>query len=198
MTLNDVSVAMAALHQGDLVIYPTDTLYALGADVFNEHAVQNVFTLKHRPFSLPLPVAVASHQDIETVAILNPAAEKISKALLPGPLTLLLHKKPSIPPLVTSGQDTIAVRIPNHPVALQLLSDYGPLTVTSANLHSEKTPALISDILIQLHAPHLVSLNAGRLAGAPSTLVDLTTPTPRIIREGPITEHQLLEVLSHE
>jgi len=197
MKKNDFSAALKALKNGEPIIYPTDTLYALGVDIYNETAVRKVFDIKKRPYSIPLPVAVPSIQAIETIAYMNEAAYEISKKFLPGTLTIILKKKLSVPDILTSGHDTIAVRIPNHSIALELLSQYGPLTVTSANLHCEKTLGIIPDILMQLGTHIPVCLNDGRRNAVPSTIVDLSTSIPRIVRKGLVTEKELLDVISH-
>jgi L-threonylcarbamoyladenylate synthase len=194
MKQEDFYAALDALKDGKVIIYPTDTLYALGADIYNENAVRNIFKIKQRPSKIPLPIAVPSIQAIETVAYINEAARKISKKFLPGSLTVILKKKPSVPKIVTSGFDTIAIRIPRHPIALQLLRRYGPLTATSANLHHKKTPGVIKDILIQLDTHIPVSLHDGRLDGVPSTIVDLSSKKPHIVRQGSVTEKELLAV----
>jgi len=196
MSQSDFSRALKALKNGDVIIYPTDTLYALGADIFNEEAVKRVFEIKHRPFSVPLPVAVASKKAIETIALLNENAHRIIDRFLPGTLTVLLKKKESVPMIVTSGSETIAVRIPQQRIALRLLSEFGPLTVTSANLHHEKTPGVIKDILMQLQTEVPVALDVGRLDAAPSTIVDLTMQTPRVVRSGIISEQELLDAIA--
>ena len=197
MKKNDFSAALKALKNGEPIIYPTDTLYALGADIYNETAVRKVFDIKQRPYSVPLPVAVPSIPAIETIAYMNDAAHEISKKFLPGTLTIILKKKLSVPDIVTSGLDTIAVRIPNHTIALELLSQYGPLTVTSANLHHEKTLGSITDILLQLGTHIPICLNDGRRNAVPSTIVDLSTGIPRIVRKGLVTEKELLDVITH-
>lgn len=196
MKKNDVSAAIEALKKGELILYPTDTLYALGADVYNETAVKQVFDIKRRPYSIPLPVAVSTIKEIESIAWMNETAQKISKRFLPGNLTIILKKKPLVPSLVTSGSDTIAIRIPRHPIALQLLSLYGPLTVTSANIHQKKTKGTVKEILRQLETPIPVCIHDGRKEGTASTIVDLSRKTPRIVREGSIREQELLDVIS--
>ncbi|MBN2599789.1 MAG: threonylcarbamoyl-AMP synthase [Candidatus Thermoplasmatota archaeon] len=197
MIQNDISAALHALGQGELIVYPTDTLYALGADIYNENAVKKVFDVKRRPYTIPLPVAVSSLKEIESVAWMNEPAEKISKRFLPGNLTIILKKKPSVPSIVTGGADTIGIRIPKHPIALQLLSRYGPLTVTSANIHQKKTQGTITAILKQLGTVIPVCLDDGRKEGTASTIVDLSMNTPRIVREGSIRQQELLDVISH-
>jgi L-threonylcarbamoyladenylate synthase len=198
MKKNDFSAAITALKNGEPIIFPTDTLYALGADIYNETAVQKIYDMKQRPLSIPLPVAVESIQAIETIAYMNEAAHKLSTIFLPGTLTIILEKKPTVPLIVTSGSPTIAVRVPNDPIALKLLSTYGPLTVTSANIHHKKTQSLIQDILIQLQASKTVYLDDGRRNSTSSTIVDLTAKKPHVIRAGSISEKEILEVMSHE
>jgi L-threonylcarbamoyladenylate synthase len=197
MRKKDFLSALNALKNGEPIIYPTDTMYALGADIYNEIAVRKIFKIKQRPFSIPLPVAVHSIKAIETVAYLKESARIISKRFLPGTLTIILKKKPSVPDIVTSGFDTIAIRIPNHPIALQLLKHYGPLTVTSANLHHKKNLGIIKDILMQLDTTISVSISNGRLDGVPSTIIDLSSTKPRIARKGSITENELRKVINH-
>jgi L-threonylcarbamoyladenylate synthase len=197
MKKNDFLAALKALKNGEPIIYPTDTLYALGVDIYNKTAIRKVFDIKKRPYSIPLPVAVSSIQAIETIAYMNDVAYEISNKFLPGTVTIILKKKPSVPDIVTSGTDTIAVRIPNHPIALELLSNYGPLTVTSANLHHKKTQATITDILKQLGTHIPICLNDGKRDMVPSTIIDLSLKIPRIIRRGLVTEKELLDVITH-
>jgi L-threonylcarbamoyladenylate synthase len=197
MKKNDFSAAIKALKEGEPIIYPTDTLYALGADIYNETAVKKVFDIKRRPYTIPLPVAVSSIKAIEDIAFINDTARKVSEMFLPGTLTIILGKKPSVPAIVTGGYDTIAIRIPKHPIALRLLSEYGPLTVTSANIHQKKTQGLIKDILQQLETSIPVCFHDGRKEGSASTIVDLSMKRPRVVREGSISEKDLLDVISH-
>ncbi len=197
MKKNDVSAAIQALKKGQLILYPTDTLYALGADIFNDTAVKKVFNIKQRPYSIPLPVAVSSIEAIDTIAWMNTAARKISKRFLPGSVTIILKKKPKVPPLVTSGSETIAIRIPNNPIALELLALYGPLTVTSANIHHEKTPGTIKDILRQLNTSIPVCIHDGKKEGTVSTIIDLTTKKPKVVREGSISRDELLDMITY-
>lgn len=197
MKKNDFSAAIKALNKGEPIIYPTDTLYALGADIYNETAVKKVFNIKRRPYSIPLPVAVSSIKAIETIAFMNDTARIVSERFLPGSVTIILKKKPSVPAIVTGGFDTIAIRIPHHNIALKLLSIFGPLTVTSANIHQKKTQGLIKDILQQLETSIPVCLHDGRKEGTASTIVDLSMKKPRVVREGSISEKELLDVISH-
>jgi len=197
MKKNDVSAAIRALKEGDLILYPTDTLYALGADIYNETAVQKVFDIKQRPYSVPLPVAVSTIEAIDSIAWMNTAARRVCERFLPGKLTIILKKKPSVPSLVTSGLRVIAIRVPKNPIAFKLLETYGPLTVTSANIHQEKTQGTINGILRQLKASIPVCLHDGRKEGTASTIIDLSTKKPWVVREGSISREQLLDVITY-
>lgn len=192
----DLSEAIKVLHEGGVIVYPTDTLYALGADIFNENAVRKVFEIKRRPLDNPLPVAVSSFKHIEDVAFVNESILHLAECFLPGALTLVLNKKSSIPDVVTGGLEKIAVRIPDNEVALELLSNFGPLTVTSANIHGEKTLGLIKDIKMQFNVDDVVVyLDYGELDGLPSTIVDMTLKEPKILRKGVITEREIMDMI---
>ena len=192
---NTISNAIVALKAGNLIVYPTDTLYALGADIFNDGSVTKVFTVKKRPFSNPLSVAVADFEAISKIAYTNEFVKQVVERFLPGSLTIILRKKESVSRLVTGGLDNIAVRIPDNKIALKLLSAFGPLTVTSANVHGKKTPYVIKDIMMQFTTDILVYLDDGRLDAKPSTIVDLTLEKPRIVRKGSITLEERLDAI---
>jgi L-threonylcarbamoyladenylate synthase len=192
---NTISNAIVALKAGNLIVYPTDTLYALGADIFNDGSVTKVFTVKKRPFSNPLSVAVADFEAISKIAYTNEFVKQVVERFLPGSLTIILRKKESVSRLVTGGLDNIAVRIPDNKIALKLLSAFGPLTVTSANVHGKKTPYVIKDIMMQFTTDILVYLDDGRLDAKPSTIVDLTLEKTRIVRKGSITLEEILDVI---
>jgi len=195
MKKNDVSNAIKALQTGNLIVYPTDTLYALGADIFNDDAVKKVFKVKKRPSSDPLSVAVANFDAITKIAYTNDVIKKVVERFLPGPLTIILQKKDSVSNVITSGLDKIAVRIPKNDIALDLLSAFGPLTVTSANIHGEKTPYVIKEIMMQFSTNISVYLDDGRLDAEPSTIVDLTLEKPTIVRKGALTKEEISDAI---
>jgi len=198
MIKTDLSRAILALKHGDVVVYPTDTLYALGADIYNEDAVRRIFKIKNRPVNIPLSVAVANFESIESIAIVNDIAWRLAEHFLPGPLTLILNKKSTISSNITGGLDKVAVRIPDNEVALELLSKFGPLTATSANVHDMETPRDIEGIKKQFKDGDVaVYLDCGKLNALPSTIVDITTKTPKIIREGIITKKNILDAIRH-
>ena len=200
MSQVDISKGIHALSQGKLVVYPTDTLYALGADVFNDAAVSHVFRVKKRPMTQPIPIAVANMQELETIAVTNEKIKAMINRLLPGKLTVVLLKRERHQlQMVTSGSEKIAIRIPDNTCALALLSRYGPLTVTSANIHGEETPIEVKEIQRQFAQDDIaVYLDCGECAGEPSTIVDMTAEKPVILRQGTITEEMIHEAIEHE
>lgn len=194
----ELSKAIEALQNGDIVVYPTDTLYAFGVDIHNKDAVRKVFEVKKRPLDNPLPVAVSDLAYIEKIAFVSGIARDLAEQFLPGPLTMILNKKNVILDVITGGLDNVAVRIPDNDVALELLSRYGPLTVTSANVHGKEVPDIISDIKMQFNSDDVaVYLDYGKLNGLPSTIVDMTASKPRIVRDGAITKEEILDVIEH-
>lgn len=192
----DLSKALVALLNGKVIVYPTDTLYGLGADTFNDDAVRKVFEIKERPTNMPLSVAVSNYQELEKIAFTDDKTRRLANSFLPGKLTLILKKKDCISDIVTGGLDKVAVRIPDNEVALDLLSRFGPITATSANIHGRETPGIINDIRMQFKDDDVsVYLDIGRLAGEPSTLVDTTGKEIKIVREGAIAKEDILDAI---
>jgi L-threonylcarbamoyladenylate synthase len=198
MSKQDLNKAFSALSNGELIVYPTDTIYGLGADVFNKKAVKKLFEVKKRPFNLPVSVAVSCVKDIEKIAFTDEKTRKIVDMFLPGSITIILEKKKIIPDIVTSSMDKIGIRIPDNKIALDLLSNFGPLTCTSANIHGCKTPNVISDIIMQFKPDDIsVYIDDGKLEGKPSTIVDLTREKPRILRQGTISEKHIMDAIDN-
>lgn len=191
----DISKAISALKNGDIIVYPTDTLYGLGADIYNDDAVRKVFKIKKRPLNDPLSVAVSDFCELEKIAFTDDCSQKLVKQFLPGKLTLILKKKKIISNIVTGGLDKIAVRIPDNKIALELLSSFGPITATSANIHGLKTSYNINEINMQFKENVAIYLDNGRLEGRPSTIIDLTDTSIRIIRKGAIPEKDILDAI---
>ena len=192
----EFSEAIDALKKGEIIVYPTDTLYGIGADIFNTDAVRKVFQIKNRPFDNPLSVAVSNISELEKIAILNNISRNLAELFLPGKLTLILNKKKIIPDLVTAGLEKVAVRIPDNIIALKLLSEFGPLTATSANIHGKKTPVIIKDIIMQFNKGEISSyLDIGKVEGKPSTIVDASEKDVKILRLGAISEKEILDAI---
>ena len=194
---NQVEKAVSILLQGGLVAFPTDTLYALGAHAFIETAIHRVYQVKGRPFEMALPLLLANPLDMEKVTIHIPqTAWDMAERFWPGALTLILHKGPSVSPAVTAGKETVAVRVPNHPLALKLIEATGaPLTGTSANKSGDSDPITATEVHRQLGEGVDLILDDGPcpLEGA-STIVDVTSDTPRIVRDGVISASLLAQV----
>ena len=192
----NLSKAITAIANGEIIVYPTDTLYGLGADIYNIDAVRKVFEVKKRPMDKPLSVAVSNIDELKKISLINNKILGLVETFLPGKLTLILIKKKCVPDIVTGGHDKVAIRIPNCEIALELLSKFGPLTATSANIHGVKTPGIISDIRMQFKKKDIaVYLDIGRLEGQPSTIVDMTGKKIKIVREGSITKKNILDAI---
>lgn len=187
-----VDEAVAVLRGGGLVVYPTDTLYALGADPGNPEAMRRLFAAKQRPAGLPVSVAVPDLAAAKALAAVPPSAEVLCDGWLPGPVTLLFRPAPGAPSSVLSPEGTIAVRVPRHPIALMLAKRFGPITATSANLHGKPSPVECRQAEEQLGEAVDLYVDAGPCPlGRESTVVDLTGSEPRIIREGAVSAARL-------
>lgn len=190
-----VDEAVERLRAGGIVAYPTDTLLGLGAMVTRPEAVQRVFAVKGRPRDQPLSIAVASPDTIQRYAVVTPLARRLF-ALLPGAVTLVLERRPSVPDVVTGGAPGVGVRVPNHRTALELLSKAGALTATSANRHGVPEPATLEDARAQLgDRVDYYLASPTPLLGVASTLVDARGATPHILRAGAVTDGQIRECL---
>lgn len=171
------------LRKGGVVVYPTDTLYGLGASIFQEEAVKRIYCIKKRSMKKPLSICLGKVEDLERVAYLEDDVLKLAKNLLPGPYTLILKKKDHIPHLLTAGSDKIGVRIPDSPVCRELALEF-PITTTSANLSGEESPIRVEE-LVQLFQEQVdLYLDGGDGNRSPSTVLDLTSWPPEILRSG--------------
>lgn len=167
-----IAAAVTAIQRGELVIYPTETVYGLGADALTPEAVARVFDAKERPRDRPLSIAVP---DIETATTYVRARDRdraFMAAFLPGPVTVVMRREPSIPDIVTAGRDRLGIRIPDHPVALSLLEAISPITATSANVSGGESVVHPDDLDPTLRAAVSVILDDGRTPGTESTVVD--------------------------
>ena len=178
------------LRQGGLVAYPTETVYGLAASAFVVDSIARVFDAKGRPYGQPLPVQIAGIAEVETLARNIPAvAKRLIADFFPGPLTLVFWRQPSVSLTVTGGGNTVGLRMPDHPVALGVLRAFGaPLVCPSANLTGRRAPMSAADVLEDLDGAIDLVLDGGpTLDRTPSTVLDVTTDPPRLIREGKIT-----------
>ncbi|MBV8695702.1 MAG: threonylcarbamoyl-AMP synthase [Ktedonobacteraceae bacterium] len=190
--------AAALLRAGELVIFPTETVYGLGADTLQPHAVQHIFTTKERALSDPLIVHIADEAALEALVADVPAqARQLTHAFWPGPLTLVLPASSRVPKLVTAGLDTVAIRMPRHPVALALIRAAGvPVAAPSANRFMHVSPTTAQHALADLNGRVPLVLDGGPCAvGVESTVLDLCSETPTILRPGGVSLEALRSVL---
>jgi len=185
------SLVLAAnlLRQGEVIALPTDTVYGVGALAFNAKAVAKIYAVKKRPANKAIPVFVASVDDLGRVCSdVPPGFLPLLKAHWPGALTVILPASPGLPGVVTNYGNTVAVRIPKHPVVLNLLALLkAPLAVTSANLSGQPPPAVPAEIKRQLEGRIPLILDDGpRPGGIPSTILDITQSPPQILRQGAV------------
>jgi L-threonylcarbamoyladenylate synthase len=179
-----IKEAIAVLENGGTVVYPTDTLYGLGANIFREDAVRKVYAIKKRSLNNPISVCVSEIGDINKIAYLDRDAEKIIKKILPGPYTIILRKKEVISPILTGGGEKIGIRIPENRICRDLTQRF-PVTTTSANISGKKAPKSLEEVLEELSGLVDIILDDGiSREGVPSTVVDLTVRPPRILRKG--------------
>lgn len=194
---NNRSVATILLKDGGVVAYPTDTIYGLGAAVYSYDAVATLFVMKGRDRTQGVPVLIAAESQLAEVAVDVPdVAMALAKRFWPGALTLVLRRNAGLQPLVTGGAETVAVRLPDHPCPQALISALGaPITGTSANRHDGPEPTTADEVQRQLGNRLSMVLDGGPSPGAvPSTIVDVTTPTPRLVRAGAVSVDELRTV----
>jgi len=199
-TQAEIERAVATLRSGGLVAFPTETVYGLGADAANDDAVRRVFEVKGRPSDHPLIVHLADASQLdEWAASVSPTARTLADAFWPGPLTLLVERSSSVSPAVTGGRSTLGLRVPDHPVALELLRTFGGgIAAPSANRFGRVSPTTAAHVVADLGDDVDVVLDGGPCrVGVESTIVDLTADPPVVLRAGGISLDRLEEVLGH-
>ena len=171
--------AVSVLMHDGLIVYPTETVYGLGADAFSEEAIQKVYEAKKREFSKPISIAVSDFEMFAAVAHVDSCMQEFIETFLPGPVTVVVPARTMVPEILTGGTGMIGIRIPAHDLAQQIIERFdAPITATSANLSGAKDPKMPDECTV----PRDLLIDGGMLPGIPSTVVDLTTGT--IIREG--------------
>jgi L-threonylcarbamoyladenylate synthase len=195
---DEIDQAVEALREGEVVAFPTETVYGLGADAQNPDAVRKVFELKGRPATHPLIVHIEHPRALERWALaVPPAAMALAEKFWPGPLTLVLRRAPAVDLAITGGQDTVAIRVPGHPVAQQLLRAFGSgIAAPSANRYGRVSPTRAEHVRDEFGDDLRIVLDGGDCKiGLESTIVSCVDAVPRILRPGFITLTQLRAVV---
>ena len=189
-----IALACEVIRSGGLIAFPTDTLYGLGCDPHLPTAIQKIYAAKGRSASKAIPVLISRADQLESlVSGLPEQSTRLMERWWPGALTLVLPKNPDLPPDLTPYPG-LAVRMPDHPVALSLLDQTGPLAVTSANLSDHENPQDAQGVLAQLDGVVDLILDGGSLLGGQaSTIIDCMASEPKLLREGPIPFSAILE-----
>lgn len=192
-----VERGISILRQGGVVAFPTDTVYGLGACADIGQAVEQVYRIKGRPRNMALPLLLAHTSQISEVAHpVPPIAWLLAHSFLPGALTLVLHKSDSVPDIIAAGGETVAVRVPNHPIPVALAGGIGvPIVGTSANLSGKPSALTAEEVYSQFGDRIDLIIDGGRCPGGKeSTIVDVSGETPVVLREGAISREDIEQV----
>ena len=198
---NAIQEAAALIASGELVAFPTETVYGLGADALHPEASKKIYAAKGRPSDNPLIVHICKFEELESIAkLVPPQARKLADAFWPGPLTMIVWKNDKVPYETTGGMDTVAIRMPNHPIALKLIEQSGCLIAApSANTSGKPSPTEAAHVALDLDGKIPMILDGGPVGiGIESTIIDLTEDMPMILRPGYITQQMLEDVLGEE
>jgi L-threonylcarbamoyladenylate synthase len=194
----EIQIAVEALRAGELVAFPTETVYGLGGNANNPQAVKKIFDVKGRPASHPVIVHIDHPRYLQRwVSEMPASAELLAKAFWPGPLTLVMHRGPAVNDIITGGQDTVAIRVPNHPVAQQLLNAFGGgIAAPSANRYGHVSPTRAEHVREEFGSEVRVILDGGECkVGLESTIVSCLGEAPHLLRPGAITLSQLRAII---
>lgn len=197
----DMNRAAALIAAGEMVAFPTETVYGLGGNALDAKAAERIYAAKGRPSDNPLIVHIAQMSQLEEAARDIPEqARRLAEAFWPGPLTMVLYRNEQVPLTTTGGLDTVAVRMPGHPVALELIRRSGcMIAAPSANTSGRPSPTKASHVMEDLSGRIPMILDGGTVGiGIESTIVDLTEPVPMILRPGYITAEAIAEVLGEQ
>lgn len=193
-----ITYAAEVLRLGGTVVFPTETVYGLGANALDANAIKKIFTAKGRPSDNPLIVHISDIRDVKDLAIEIPESfYRLADRFWPGPITFILKKSKFVPDLVSAGLNTIGIRIPRHPIALSLLRQAGvPVAAPSANISGSPSPTNVHHVITDLNGKVDVIIDGGECEfGLESTVLDLTGNFPMILRPGGVTLEHLKEVI---
>lgn len=195
--LDAIKKAVHYLNQEELVVFPTETVYGVGALVKSPAAVGKIFAAKERPAKSPLLVHISRlEQALELVLTFPPEARRLAESFWPGPLSLILPARESVPEIVRGGSPTVGLRMPSHPVARLLIDYSGPLAATSANLSGRPSPVTADDVKSELDGRVSVALDSGPTgSGLESTVLDLSRPDYCILRRGGVAVEEIENLL---
>lgn len=192
----DLKKYIDLIKDGEVVAFPTETVYGLGADAWNPTAIQKIFTIKGRPSDNPLIVHISDKTQLRQFVKKTPKkAEILMEAFWPGPVTIVFNKKTDVLDLITAGLDTVAIRMPDHELALQFISAAGPLVAPSANKSGKPSPTKPQHVLEDLGANFPVIDGGSTSIGLESTVIDLSRQIPAILRPGKIGKNEIESVL---
>ncbi len=191
-----ISSALSLFRDGEIVAFPTDTVYGLGADPFQASGIIKLFEAKGRDSNKAIAILVGSVEQAQLVTDhMTEMAMRLCEAFWPGGLTVIVPRKNTLPELI-SNTDRIGIRMPNHPVALEMLRTFGPLATTSANLSGKPDAVSARDVFDQLCNRVPLILDGGKCpGGVPSTVIDCSGSEPIVLRTGPVTSEQIFKVL---
>ncbi|QTA37105.1 threonylcarbamoyl-AMP synthase [Thermosipho ferrireducens] len=191
----DITIPCEILKTGGLVAFPTETVYGLGATIYEQKAISKIFTVKGRPQDNPLIIHVGNINQLEKVGFLEKKYRKIVEKLTPGPITFVVKRKEIVPDIATAGLPTVGIRIPAHPVAQKLCLCAGPIAAPSANISGKPSPtdgkAVIEDLMNKIEC----IIDSGETPfGIESSIIDISKDKPILLRPGPITIETLKEL----
>lgn len=191
-----IESAVALLKEGEIIAFPTDTVYGLASDAFHAPGIIKLFEAKGRDSNKAISILIGSNDQIKSITNhMTKLARKLTERFWPGGLTVIVPRKENLPELISTTKN-IGIRIPDHPVALELLRTFGPLATTSANLSGGSNPQSAIEVFDQLNGRVPLILNGGICpGGVPSTVVDCTGEKPVILRLGAISEKEILAAL---
>lgn len=198
LTINQIDEAVALLKSGEIVALPTETVYGLAADATNVAAIAKIFAAKNRPSDHPLIVHIDTLAGIhDWIEFFPENAQKLAQAFWPGPLTMVFIKKNNVPNSITGGNKTVAIRIPNHPIFIQIIEKLGNgIVAPSANAYQKTSPSKAEHVLKTLDTKIAAVLDGGQCTvGIESTIIDMTHEIPVILRPGAITGSMIEKVL---
>ena len=194
---NWINKALKILDSGGVVAFPTDTVYGVGVRVSDLEGIERLYAIKGRERSKAIAVLIADTSQLKQIAEASKTAMKLAEHFWPGPLTLVLPRQPKVPELLTQGP-TVGVRVPDHAIARELLRAAGPMAVSSANLSGGKNPLNADEVMEQLDGRIEMLIDGRQTPGEqPSTVVDLTSAEPKLLRAGPIKEEEIFKTIGN-